>query len=477
MPNSERKRSKLNRTGWVVAGLSVGAASVAAALVATFALAPPAPDPEGAAAQDSCPAPLTETATCTTAEDSSGAFYTIAMPDEWNGSLVVYAHGGPSPSLDAESTIEDLEEWAVMVDQGFAWVGSSYHRGGFGVRSAAGDVERSRELFTEQFGQPDRTYLHGQSWGGNVAAKTAESYPAAYDGLLLTNGNIAGATRGYDHRVDLRAVAQYYCNNLPLNTEEPYPVWQGLPRDSALTPEDVSARLAECVGTENARTAVQQRNLDDILGVTGIPEQALETHFLYATFLFQDIVTRLDGRNPFSNDDVVYAGSHDDAALNAGVERFTADPSAVRDLSYDSDLTGEIEIPVLTLHAIHDPSVFVEHESAFYATMEAAGNADRLIQTFTTESKHNELSAAQYAASILALDSWVRSGTPARPSDIAESCARLDERYESGCFYDLEFKPGTLAERLNRPGLNTWPALSSSDEDAWSLLPDVGINP
>ncbi|MEU6818592.1 hypothetical protein [Streptomyces sp. NPDC046860] len=49
----------------------------------------------------------------------------------------------------------------------------------------------------------------------------------------------------------------------------------------------------------------------------------------YATFLFQNIVfKRLDGRNPFNNRAVLYDGSHDDKALNAGVARFTADPTA-----------------------------------------------------------------------------------------------------------------------------------------------------
>lgn len=77
---------------------------------------------------------------------------------------------------------------------------------------------------------------------------------------------------------------------------------------------------------------------------------------------------RLGGRNPFSNRGVRYSGSHDDAALNAGVERFSADPTAVRDLSYDSDLTGRVTVPVLTLHAIDDPTAFVEHEAAYRDT-------------------------------------------------------------------------------------------------------------
>lgn len=47
--------------------------------------------------------------------------------------------------------------------------------------------------------------------------------------MLLTSGNLSGGSRGYDHRVDLRVVYQYYCRNLPRPSERQYLLWQGLP--------------------------------------------------------------------------------------------------------------------------------------------------------------------------------------------------------------------------------------------------------
>lgn len=450
----------------------------------------PAPPPGGAPAAHGlapadCPERLAGTATCHSGRGDDGSYYTVAVPDRWNGSLVVHAHGGPSPSYDESDGADDLEEWAVMVDEGYAWIGSSYRRGGYGVRMAAEDTENARLLFTEAFGRPERTYLHGQSWGGNVAAKTAEVHggaEGAYDGVLLTNGLLAGGSRGYDHRVDLRVVYQYYCANLPLPSEEGYPLWQGLPADSALTPEDVGARLEECTGLSagpEGRTERQQRDLDDILSVTGLSEDTLATHLLYATFLFQDIVwNRLDGRNPFGNEGVEYSGSGDDEALNAGVARFSADPEAVRDLSYDSDLTGEVSLPVLTLHAIGDPSVFVEHEAAYRSTLEAAGNSDGLVQTFTTEEEHNGLSDAEYAASLAALAAWAETGDRPTPRSVAESCEEFDDRYGGGCFYDPDFVPDPLHTRIApRPGAVDWPAMSAEQEREWSMVDGVGIAP
>jgi alpha-beta hydrolase superfamily lysophospholipase len=177
----------------------------------------------------------------------------MAVPTRWNGSLVVHAHGGPDlgdPSDPSRST-DDLERWAVMVDEGCAWAGSSYRRGGYGARMAAADTENVRRLFADRFGRPERTYLHGRSWGGNVAAEVAETYGrqlGAYDGVLLTNGVLGGGSRGYDYRVDLRVVYQYYCDNHPRPTEPRYPLWQGLRPDSTMTATGLRARLRECTG-------------------------------------------------------------------------------------------------------------------------------------------------------------------------------------------------------------------------------------
>jgi hypothetical protein len=432
-----------------------------------------------------CPPALAGKATCYTGQDANGAYYTMAVPKRWNHALVVHAHGGPTASIDPSDTTKDLAEWAVMVQEGYAWAASSYRRGGYGVRMAAADTDTVRRLFVERFGRPDRTYVHGQSFGGNVAAKVAETYGrerGAYDGVLLTSGLLAGGSRGYDHRVDLRVVYQYYCRNLPRPTEPQYPLWQGLPADSTLTPDDVLARLRECTGIASepaARTPWQQRNLDDITAVTRIPERSLPTHLQYATFLFQDIVgNRLGGRNPFGNQGVRYTGSADDRALNAGVARFSADPTARRDLSYDSDLTGQVSLPVLTLHAIDDPSVFVEHEAAYRATLHGAGQDGRLVQSFTRESEHDELSVAEYATSLAALDDWVRTGRKPTPHSIASSCRAYDRTYGGGCFYAPTYRPSSYYTRIRpRPGTLSWPAMTAAQEAAWSRIDGVGIAP
>jgi hypothetical protein len=460
-----------------VAGMIAGSLS-AISPVQAASEPPPAPI--------SCPASLEEKATCYTGQDPNGAFYAIAVPKRWNGSLVVHAHGGPDlgEASDPERSLGDLERWSVMVDQGYAWAGSSYRRGGYGTRMAAADTENVRRLFVDEFGSPKRTFVHGQSWGGNVAAKVVEVYgkQGSYDGALLTNGVLGGGSRGYDYRVDLRVVYQYYCQNLPRPSEPQYPLWQGLRPTSTLTTAGLRARLEECTGYASApqdRTPVQQRNLDDILAVTHIPERTLESHLRFAVFTFRDIVhNRLGDRNPFSNEGVRYSGSHDDKALNEGVERFSADPTARRDLSYDSDLTGRVSIPVLTLHAIDDPTAFVEHEAAYRASLEGAHREKNLVQTFTTEHEHSELSNAEYANSIAALATWVRTGKRPTAQSVASSCASYDRAYGTGCFYDADFRPLPYASRVEpRPSGLSWPAMTAQQEKRWSRIDGIGIAP
>lgn len=193
-----------------------------------------------------------------------------------------------------------------MVRHGYAWAVSTYRRPGYGVRMAAEDTENLRKIFIKAFGKPQHTILHGQSWGGNVAAKGIELYASNpdgsrnYDGVVLTNGMIAGGTHNYLHRADLRAVYQYYCHNYPRPDEAQYPLWMGLPADAQLSSKELEARVDECTGVKlpvAQRSAQQRRNLANILAVAPVPERTLVAHLNWATFMFRDLVQRmLDGR-------------------------------------------------------------------------------------------------------------------------------------------------------------------------------------
>lgn len=429
----------------MISTLAAVATSVATALaLASSAASTPSATASTVFSAAECPESVRSIATCHSTRDSHGAWVWVAVPKQWNKMLIVHAHGGPSLNVpEVEEAIEDMQRFDVFVRQGYAWVSSTYRRGGYGVRMAAADVDHSRELFLQSFGKPSRTVLHGQSYGGNVAAKVAELYALDvegapnYHGVMLTSGVLAGGTRAYGFRADLRAVYQYYCRNLPASGEAAYPVWQGLPADSKLTRPEIQRRVEACTGVALApakRSSEQKRRLRNILSVTGIAEKQLVSHMSWSTLTFRDLVQeRLDGLNPFDNSNKTYTGSDDDAALNAGVERFTADPRAVAKLAYDADLSGLIVLPTVTMHALHDPTIPFAFEADYARVVSAAGRSNLLVQTATDEHGHSKLAETQYMALLTSLNEWIDAGHRPTPDIIAANCRRLESTVPGGC--------------------------------------------
>jgi hypothetical protein len=235
-----------------------------------------------------------------------------------------------------------------------------------------------------------------------------------------------GGTRAYQFRADLRAVYQFYCGNHPSRQDGAYPVWQGLPANATMTRAELRRRVVECTGlglSQRDRRADQTRKLRNILAVTGVAEDELVAHLSWATFLFQDLVQkRLGGLNPFDNSHTVYSGSSDDAALNAGVERFTADPRAVQQLAYDADMSGLIVAPTITLHARRDPTVTYLADAEYARTVAAAGRSHLLVQALTDEDQHSKLEDGGYLTALRALETWLDTGVRPDPSGFQADC-------------------------------------------------------
>ncbi len=434
---------------------------LAVLLAAPLPLAAQAGAPAQAALPAVCPENVATGSRCLSGRDSAGAYFWFAVPPQWNGTLVVHAHGGPElGDPKADRVAADLARWSVWTRAGYAYAGTGFHQGGVAVRSAAEDIERVRQLFVQQVAAPTRTVLHGQSWGAGVAARAAELSATASNGrspyvaVLLTAGVLGGGSQSYDFRFDLRAVYQAVCRNHPRADEPAYPLWQGLPLSSTLTRAELASRVDECTGVRKAaseRSAQQQRNLLDILGVVAIPESALLSHLNWGTWHFQDVVfRRLAGRNPFGNASVHYVGSHDDAALNANVFRATADPGARAAFAADADPSGRIPVPVLTLHGINDPTAFVELESVFRETMQRGGSADRLVQLFTDDSEHSYLSDAQYVTAMRALLTWADRGEKPTPAGVAGECRSVEPAFAptTGCRFLPAYQPRALSSRV-----------------------------
>ena len=412
---------------------------------------PPAAPPEAPPQAQACPTGVPEGARCLRGQDSALSHYLIVMPAQWSGVLVVHAHGGPTlgPPQTTRND-EDIRRWAITVREGHAWAGSVFRQGGFAVTTAAEDTERVRRIFVEHVAKPRRTLLHGQSWGAMVATRAAEMFPKSWEGILLTSGVVAGPAT-YDFRMDLRAIYQHLCNNLPRPDEPPYPLPIGLPVDGKLTPADIAARADECLGVGKPaaqRTAEQARKLKTIVDVVKVPESSIVGHLSYFTFTLRDIVAKNGGVSPFGNDSVRYAGSADDAALNAGVPRFKPDPAAVARFKGDSDHSGRFAVPGISAHGIGDATVFVEGQDTLRQRMVAAGNGARLVQAFVDSSDHSYWGDAMYPPLFNALLDWVEKGNKPTPAGIAQSCRQLRAAQPAECRFLPDYVAKPLASRV-----------------------------
>ena len=410
-----------------------------------------------------CPPTVATGSKCLAGRDSAGAYFWFAVPPQWNGTLVVHAHGGPELGDPKEARVaEDLTRWSIWTRAGYAYAATGYHQGGVAVRSAADDIEHVRQLFIKQMGAPTHTVLHGQSWGASVAATTAERYATTtpvnghlpYDAVLLTSGVLGGGSQSYDFRFDLRVVYQAVCGNHPRDDEPSYPLWQGLPLNATLTRAQLATRVDSCTGVRKPReerTVAQQKHLETILGAVSIQESSLISHLNWGTWHFQDIVfNRLGGRNPFSNIGVRYPGVTDSPERSGTVLRVRADSAARADFAADADMTGRIPIPVLTMHAVNDPTAFVELESVFKTTMQRGGSGDRLVQLFTNDNEHSYFSDAQYVTAMQSLLDWAVRGEKPTPASVAARCPVVAAAFEpaTGCRFLPAFVPKALTTRV-----------------------------
>jgi pimeloyl-ACP methyl ester carboxylesterase len=396
----------------------------------------------------SCPAGLPFPATCYQGTSRSGAPYMIAMPPKWNGRLVVYLRGATPVSFDS---IRSLGQTRFLLGDSVAVAITGYRSTTPFAKDAAEDAEDLRRGFVHNFGAPTRTIVWGLSFGGLVAARCSERY-RNFDGAIAGCGTVAGALASYYPLLDLRVVYQFYCRNLPRPDERQYQLFFGLDPQSPHTADEVRTRINDCTGIAlpaAQRSATQRQNLANILAVTRISEAFLLTNMEAATVLLRILVQdQLGGRNPLSNTGVQYSGSTDDAALNAGVARYTADAQAAASFSASDDPTGKVGIPVITIHAIDDGRAFVENEVAYRKKFEQANTLGRLYQTFTTAGGHCQFTTAESLAIYEALQTWIDTNTMPGSQQISTLCEKYRLKFGTSCRFNFTYQPPALETRM-----------------------------
>lgn len=359
--------------GALVAGLLV---CLAAGVGSRAALAAPAPR---AAPRAATQAHVPAGATCENGVQASGAQYRICLPTLWNGGLVVYAHGYVSPTRPIEIPEDQMTlPNGVRLDdfvtsQGYAFATSSYRTNGLAVLPAQEDLVDVVNIFKAQHGQPGLVLVAGVSEGGLVAALLAEARPDVFSGALALCGPTGDFRRQVDYFGDARTLFDYFFPGLM----PPTPV--SIPADLLTTWETAAySTTVKPVITDPANAA----RLEQLLATAQLPfdpaapqtqEQSVEQVLWYNVYATNDATAKLGGQ-PFDNQARVYQGASDDAALNAGVQRFAADPAALAAISaYQT--TGKLALPLVTMHTSGDPVVPAWHADLYNAKIAVSGRA------------------------------------------------------------------------------------------------------
>jgi hypothetical protein len=382
--------------------------------------------------------PATKAATLDLSGEINGAPYRIRVPDIWNGTLLVFAHGyrdkadhpGEIDNRNADVAPSAALE-APLLAQGFALAGTAYKDNGWAIGDAILDVKNLTVFFRDNVARPQRTIIVAASLGTFVGYKSMEQFGGIYDGALCLCTAGAGATRLWDSGVPLY-LAYDVIFGIP-------PSWGtvGEVRNDIDFDTEVLAKLAPELSNianfpkfEFIRLVAKNPGR----GITPPPPPAFFPGWALTDFFFTEARAELQRRagGPIvQNLDQEYTLTAAEKAYLAGIglptpvvdawlaqmnarRNIEAEPSARNYLRNNTDFNGKIRNPILTVHTIIDPLLVVANESAYAETNAAAGKQDLLFQTFTTGVGHCNLTGPQILTSIGAIDLWVRTGV--RPS-------------------------------------------------------------
>ena len=429
-----RRAATVGLAAALVAGAS-GAGATPAAATATEASPPVSGAAAGATHAPDADAPATaapaEIGRRTYTGTIDGADYRVEVPEAWNGTLVLYSHGywpttfAPPPDI-ALTNSPETETW--LLDHGYALAASNFQGvAGFQVARAQQDQIALLDWFGANVAEPERTISTGLSMGGSIAVNLAERNPERFDGVMTVcagydpqNTWNAGLDVAYAVRTLLLPGSDIDLVH-PVDAAQAGADTTALSEavTTALTSEEGRARLALVASMANITgwwSALAPRPTD--------PDEVIrqQANWILNAYVggFAGPTARLDleakvGGNPSSNEDVDYrrqllrsAGTRqvieayratgldlgaDLDALNAG-PRIAADPAAVEFMRDTSVPSGDLTVPMVSLHSTGDSGAPPDQERWYAGQVRREGGRDLLRQLFVDRGQHCSTSAA-----------------------------------------------------------------------------------
>jgi pimeloyl-ACP methyl ester carboxylesterase len=333
-----------------------------------------------------------------------GAAYQIEVPDAWNGRLVLYMHG--FQGLAPEASVDAPGIRAYLIRHGFAWGASSYSSTALIPGRAADETAALWDEFSARFGRPQYTYVTGHSMGGAAAHIAAERYGDRYDGVLALCG-FAGQSAISQIIGDFFFAGAYVAG---VTQEE----FDAVPIDAL-----IRDRVRPALRDPDAHDA-WVRLLTDLTG--GERAHAFEgfvreegTNWDRAQILLATGLSYNAGREyAFAAESPVGA-----ADFNARVVR--KQPAREEQLSSfnrGNELTGDLQIPMLTMHTTGDWQVPIDQQQTLRRMVDAAGRSDLLVQRVVRDAGHCAFLHSEWEQGLEDLIAWVEDGVRPGGEDV-----------------------------------------------------------
>ncbi|MEP4487100.1 MAG: prolyl oligopeptidase family serine peptidase [Halioglobus sp.] len=368
------------------------------------------------------------------------AGYRIEVPENWNGELVVWAHGFRGAGL--ELTVDDHPLRPLLVQLGYAWAASSYDRNDYDISSGVKSSHALIGKFTGLVGKPSRIYMSGASMGGHITAVAIEQYPNLFDGALPVCG-VMGDYALFDYFLDFNLAAQqlgvggstypidaatYLFGTVPAIKQNLGPAW----------PFVLNAKGEQLKSLTEIQSGGERPNFDEAWVFWNSIPTATNSGFLFELAVGDGSFPRAPG-SAVDNAETVYqfdadpALNEDEQELNNLIFRIAAEPQTRRKqgLAQIPTVSGDINIPVLTLHNLGDLFVPVLNQVEYQERVSENGKSDLLVQRAIRGVSHCEFTPQEFGRAFTDLTAWVEGGAKPAGDDFSDPTAVADPNF--GC--------------------------------------------
>jgi pimeloyl-ACP methyl ester carboxylesterase len=409
----------------------------------------------------------------------NGTTWKADVPDNWNGTLLLYSHGYLPTFANVPNQAQNAPNpatAAALLAEGYALTGSSYAAAGWALNTAPQDQLDSLAATVQAVGRrPDRVLAIGTSMGGLVTGKLAEIAGKRIQGALATCGIMGGGAALGNYQLDGQfAIAQLLAPGQQIKLAGYANLGEAVATTNALV---AAVRQAQLTAEGRARIALVAALYQAPAWLPGqappdpadpVAVQLGQYQWLLQLLPFTtparfDIETAMGG-NPSWNKGVDYrrllnrttdrdtvralyrqAGLRLDTDLRTltRAAATTADRPAVRRIFATSVPFGRVQMPVLTVHTTADQLVPVQHESGYRNAVTRAGRSGLLRQAYVARPGHCNFTPGELVAAVHALEHRVETGRwDGRTS--AAALQREAVRLGLGDAAYVPFRPGPL---------------------------------